>query len=42
MAMGLGEAAEFQRLRELVDALIKRVEALEAKRGPGRPPTQAG
>jgi hypothetical protein len=32
MSMGRGEAAEFQRLKELVEALLARVEALEAKR----------
>ena len=32
MALGKAEAAEFQRLRELVEELVARVVALEAKR----------
>jgi hypothetical protein len=30
--------ARFKRLQLMIEALTKRVEQLEAKRGPGRPP----
>ncbi len=34
MSMGKAEAADFQRLKELVESLVRRVEALEAARKP--------